>query len=107
RWYVWRGVTGFYYARIPGISPQRVLRAPTPELLRDEILFSGAPYRSVALSRFPGFFAFSRPATHTPLRSEPLAMKRLLDPPALRALARGCAVLGAGGHRRPCPGPPR
>jgi hypothetical protein len=52
RWYVWRGVTGSYYARIPGISPQRVLRASTPELLRDEILFSGASYRSVALSRF-------------------------------------------------------
>ena len=28
-WYVWRGVTGLYYARMPGISPQRVLRAPT------------------------------------------------------------------------------
>ena len=27
-WYVWRGVTGLYYARVPGISPQRVLRAP-------------------------------------------------------------------------------
>ena len=66
RWYVWRGVTGSYYARIPGISPQRVLRAPTPELLRDEILFSGAPYRSVALSRFPEFFAFPRPATPHP-----------------------------------------
>jgi uncharacterized protein len=26
-----------------------------------------------------------------------VAMKRILDPPALRALARGCAVLGAGG----------
>jgi hypothetical protein len=63
RWYVWRGVTGFYYARIPGISPQRVLRAATPELLRDEILFSGATYRSVALSRFPEFFAFSPHST--------------------------------------------
>ena len=29
RWYVWRGVTGLYYARIPGTSPQRVLRALT------------------------------------------------------------------------------
>ena len=63
RWYVWRGVTEFYYARIPGISPQRVLRAPTPELLRDEILFSGASYRSVALSRFPEFSRITRPAT--------------------------------------------
>ena len=26
-----------------------------------------------------------------------LPMKRLLDPDALRAMARGCAVLGAGG----------
>jgi hypothetical protein len=38
RWYVWRGVSGLYYARIPGISPQRVLRARTADLLRDEIL---------------------------------------------------------------------
>src|SRR5262249_4652467 len=60
---------------------------------RDEILFSGASYRSVALSRFPGILRDSL----TPLRREPLPMKRLLDPPALRALARGCAVLGAGG----------
>src|SRR5262250_121995 len=28
-------------------------------------------------------------------------MKRLLDPPALRALARGCAILGAGGGGDP------
>ena len=27
----------------------------------------------------------------------PVTMKRLLDPDALRALSRGCAVLGAGG----------
>jgi hypothetical protein len=50
RWYVWRGVTGLYYARIPGISPQRVLRAPTPDLLRDEILRCGAARRKAALS---------------------------------------------------------
>jgi DUF917 family protein len=31
-------------------------------------------------------------------------MKRLLDPPSLRALARGCAVLGAGGGGDPYPG---
>src|SRR5215472_9227164 len=27
----------------------------------------------------------------------PVTMKRLLDPDALRSLARGCAILGAGG----------
>src|SRR5262252_7944365 len=27
----------------------------------------------------------------------PVTMKRLLDPDALRALSRGCAILGAGG----------
>jgi hypothetical protein len=66
RWYVWRGVTGFCYARIPGVSPQRVLRAATPELLRDEILFTGAAYRSVALSRFPANSAFPAPAAPHP-----------------------------------------
>jgi hypothetical protein len=50
RWYVWRGVTGLYYARIPGVSPQRVLRAPTADMLRDEIVRSAAPHRTVALS---------------------------------------------------------
>jgi hypothetical protein len=50
RWYVWRGVTGLYYARIPGVSPQRVLRAPTPDTLRDEIVRTVAPHRTVALS---------------------------------------------------------
>ena len=50
RWYVWRGVTGLYYARIPGVSPQRVLRAPTADALRDEIVRSGARHRTVALS---------------------------------------------------------
>ena len=49
RWYVWRGVTGLYYARIPGVSPQRVLRAPTADTLRDEIVRSVAPHRTVAL----------------------------------------------------------
>jgi hypothetical protein len=66
RWYVWRGVTGFCYARIPGVSPQRVLRAATPELLRDEILFTGAAYRSVALSRFPANSAFPAPCGPSP-----------------------------------------
>jgi hypothetical protein len=50
RWYVWRGVTGLYYARIPGVSPQRVLRAPTADILKDEIVRSGAPHRTVGLS---------------------------------------------------------
>ncbi len=50
RWYVWRGVNGLYYARIPGISPQRVLRALTAETLREEIIRSRKPHRTVALS---------------------------------------------------------
>lgn len=66
RWYVWRGVTGFCYARIPGVSPQRVLRAPTPELLRNEILLTGAAYRSVALSRLPERARIPRPAVPPP-----------------------------------------
>jgi hypothetical protein len=48
-WYVWRGVSGICYARIPGISPQRVLRAPTAELLRDEIIACAPARRRVAL----------------------------------------------------------
>jgi DUF917 family protein len=35
------------------------------------------------------------------VRTEHLIMKRLLDPDSLRALARGCAVLGAGGGGDP------
>jgi hypothetical protein len=49
-WYVWRGVTGLYYARVPGISPQRVLRAPSAAALRDQIISSTAPYRATALA---------------------------------------------------------
>ena len=49
-WYVWRGVTGLYYARVPGISPQRVLRAPSTAALRDQIIRSTAPYRATALA---------------------------------------------------------
>jgi hypothetical protein len=48
-WYVWRGVSGLFYARIPGISPQRVLRATTADMLRDEIVGCGATRRRVAL----------------------------------------------------------
>jgi hypothetical protein len=44
-WYVWRGVTGLYYGRVPGTSPQRVLRGVTADILRDEIA------RTVALQR--------------------------------------------------------
>jgi hypothetical protein len=69
RWYVWRGITGLCYARIPTVSPQRVLRAPTPELLRDEILFSAAAYRSVALSRFPPVRVPFRSLTPTATRA--------------------------------------
>lgn len=42
RWYVWRGVGGQYYARVPGCSPPRVVRAPGPEELRAEILRDAA-----------------------------------------------------------------
>src|SRR5437588_3084233 len=37
------------------------------------------------------------PKSFVSCQNEHLIMKRLLDPDALRALARGCAVLGAGG----------
>jgi hypothetical protein len=36
-WYVWRGVAGHYYARIPRSSPPRVVRAQNPQDLRDAI----------------------------------------------------------------------
>jgi len=36
-WYVWRGVAGHYYARVPRSSPPRVVRALNPEDLREEI----------------------------------------------------------------------
>ena len=49
-WYVWRGVTGLYYARVPGISPQRVLRATSAAALRDQIISSVEPYRAIALA---------------------------------------------------------
>ena len=38
RWYVWCGVAGDYYARIPGISPQVTVRAQSPDKLLDEII---------------------------------------------------------------------
>ena len=37
-WHVWRGVNGVLYARVPGVSPQRLVRAQVPEDLRDEII---------------------------------------------------------------------
>lgn len=46
RWYVWRGVTGLYYARIPGISPQRVVRARTPEGLLSMIMNEELSWRT-------------------------------------------------------------
>ena len=38
QWYVWRGVAGHYYARVPRSSPPRVVRALNPEDLREEIV---------------------------------------------------------------------
>ena len=61
RWYVWRGVTGLYYARIPGTSPQRVLRAPTADILRDEIERATGSRRTVALSNILKIVAHLRP----------------------------------------------
>ncbi len=97
-WYVWRGVAGQYYARVPRTSPPRVVRArntgrPAPG---DHPGRADAPdgQRSVT---FQGLLRVTpRPALLS-LRSLALIMKRLLDPSSLRALARGCAVLGAGG----------
>jgi hypothetical protein len=37
QWYVWRGVAGQYYARVPRTSPPRVVRARNTEDLRREI----------------------------------------------------------------------
>jgi hypothetical protein len=37
RWYVWRGVAGHFYARVPRTSPPKVVRAPSAEELRDEM----------------------------------------------------------------------
>jgi hypothetical protein len=54
-WYVWRGVAGHYYARVPRSSPPRVVRALSPEELREEIaraensrlmLLSGSRFRN-------------------------------------------------------------
>lgn len=36
-WWVWRGVAGLLYARLMRSSPPRVVRAESPEALRDEI----------------------------------------------------------------------
>lgn len=49
-WYVWRGVAGHYYARIPGISPQRVVRALSAEGLREEIQRTELARRSIPFS---------------------------------------------------------
>jgi hypothetical protein len=37
QWYVWRGVAGQYYARVPRTSPPRVVRARNTEDLRRAI----------------------------------------------------------------------
>ncbi len=49
RWYLWRGVAGHYYARVPRTSPPMVVRAPDAASLRDEITraeLSGRPVSS-------------------------------------------------------------
>jgi hypothetical protein len=55
QWYIWRGVAGHYYARVPRSSPPRVVRALSPEGLREEIaraensrrmLLSGSRFRN-------------------------------------------------------------
>ena len=46
-WYVWQGVAGYFYARVPRTSPARVVRAPTVEGLRDEIRRAESPARPV------------------------------------------------------------
>ena len=51
-----------------------------------------------------GIVALNRDSVRLSLRSLFLIMKRLLDPSSLRALARGCAVLGAGGGGDTCIG---
>jgi hypothetical protein len=38
QWYVWRGVAGQYYARVPRTSPPRVVRARNTEDLRQAIV---------------------------------------------------------------------
>ncbi len=45
QWYVWRGVAGQYYARVPRTSPPRVVRARNTEDLRRAIVpgRDGAP----------------------------------------------------------------
>lgn len=45
-WYVWRGVTGLYYARVPGISPQRVVSARTPGGLLGAIIDAEFSWRA-------------------------------------------------------------
>jgi len=51
-WYVWRGVAGHYYARIPMSSPPRVVRAQNPEDLRDAIARAETSRRVVSSSHF-------------------------------------------------------
>jgi hypothetical protein len=68
-WYVWRGVTGLYYARVPGISPQRVLRAPSAAALREQIIRSMAPDRAIALAGIRKSSDNKRTHRSVPLRS--------------------------------------
>ncbi|HEY1704802.1 MAG TPA: hypothetical protein VGG75_34315 [Trebonia sp.] len=50
RWYVWRGVTGLYYARVPGITPQRVVHARTPEGLLLAIIDDNLSWEATAFT---------------------------------------------------------
>jgi hypothetical protein len=50
-WYVWRGVAGHFYARVPRTSPPRVVRALTAEGLRDEIRRAESPARPASRRR--------------------------------------------------------
>ena len=101
QWYVWRGVAGHYYARVPRSSPPRVVRALNPEDLREDMPARKCRSWRYRLGHISGIIA--RNATsRLPLAAIiALIMKRLLDPSSLRALARGCAVLGAGGGGGP------
>jgi hypothetical protein len=50
-WYVWRGVAGYFYARVPRTSPARVVRALTAESLLDEVRRAESSARPVTETR--------------------------------------------------------
>jgi hypothetical protein len=51
-WYVWRGVAGHFYARVPKTSPPRVVRALNPEDLQAEITRTESSPRPLACRPF-------------------------------------------------------